>query len=500
MDDVVYQCDGLTEGDIAFLQNIERDLGILADISRSDVLMYTQLSGVYATVIAQARPHSIAPVHAGSLLGHMVTSAEQPLVWRTLGRGRFSQGNLTLISNESPIVQKVHPIRNAREKVIGALSIETNLLEHERHRRRSRVFQQALRLLQQMVLHGQLEGAQNLSPFGEHDGVIVIDEQKRIQYMSGIATNLYRKIGYVESLAGKRVSSLKTADDNLASIAVEKGLCIEQEVQEGNLIWIKKAIPLATWENQPANWQRFLSWPTRNSHPPYQVMLTIHDETQARYRQRELEVKSAMIQEVHHRVKNNLQTIVALLRMSARRARSEETRQALQEGINRIMSVAVIHEFLSYQESQVINIREVSQRIINQMRQGVLDPEKQIRLDLHGPNVYLPARQATACAMVINELLQNAVEHGYERRSGGTVSVQFADEGDGVTITIQDDGVGLPADFDREQAESLGLQIVQTLVEHDLRGEFKLRGDGGVQAVVSFPKLIGGEVLWNEPE
>jgi len=500
MDDVVYQCDGLTEGDIAFLQKIERDLGILADISRSDVLMYTQLSGDQAAVIAQARPHSIAPLHAGSLLGRMVTSAEQPLVWRTLERGRFSQGNLTLIANESLIVQKVHPIRNAEGKVIGALSIETNLLEHERHRRRSRVFQQAFGLLQQMVLRGELEGAQDLSPFGEHDGIMVIDEQKRIQYMSGIATNLYRKIGYVESLVGKRVSSLKTADENLASIAVEKGHCIEQEVQEGNLIWIKKAIPLATWEGRPANWWSFLSWPTRNSRPAYQVMLTIHDETQARYRERELEVKSAMIQEVHHRVKNNLQTIVALLRMSARRAQAEETRLALQEGINRIMSVAVIHEFLSHQESQVINIREVSQRIINQMRQGVLDPEKQIRLDLRGPNVYLPARQATACAMVINELLQNAVEHGYERRPGGTVSVQLIDEGDGVTITIQDDGVGLPADFDREHAESLGLQIVQTLVEHDLRGRFELKGGDGVRAVVSFPKLVGGEEFWNEPE
>ncbi|NIO69263.1 MAG: hypothetical protein GTN71_09570, partial [Anaerolineae bacterium] len=263
MDDVVYQCDGLTEGDIAFLQKIERDLGILADISRSDVLMYAQLSSDQAAVIAQARPHSIAPLHAGSLLGRMVTSAEQPLVWRTLERGRFSQGHLTLIANESPIVQKVHPIRNAEGKVIGALSIETNLLEHERHRRRSRVFQQALGLLQQMVLRGGLEGAQDLSPFGEHDGIMVIDEQKRIQYMSGIATNLYRKIGYVESLVGKRVSSLKTADDNLASIAVQKGHCIEQEVQEGNLIWIKKAIPLATWEGRPANWRRFLSWPTR---------------------------------------------------------------------------------------------------------------------------------------------------------------------------------------------------------------------------------------------
>ncbi len=493
MDDVVYQCDGLTEGDIAFLQKIERDLGILADISRSDMLMYAQLASDQAAVIAQARPHSIAPVHAGSLLGRVVTSVEQPLVLRTLERGRFSQGNLKLVTNESLIVQKVHPIRHAEEKVIGALCIETNLLEHERHRRRSRVFQQALGLLQQMVLRGELEGVQNLSPFGEHDGIMVIDEQKRIQYMSGIATNLYRKIGYVESLIGKRVSSLKTADDNLASIAIKKGHCIEQEVQEGNLIWIKKAIPLATWGDQPANWRRFLSWPTRNSRPPYHIMLTIHDETQARYREQELEVKSAMIQEVHHRVKNNLQTIVALLRMSARRASSEETRQALQEGINRIMSVAVIHEFLSHQESQVINIREVSQRIIHQMQQGVLDPEKQIRLDLYGPNVYLPARQATACAMVINELLQNAVEHGYERRSGGTVSVQLADEGDGVTITIQDDGVGLPADFDHEQAESLGLQIVQTLVEHDLRGQFELKGGDGVRAILSFPKLVGGD-------
>jgi two-component sensor histidine kinase len=500
MDDVVRQCDGLTEGDIAFLQKIERDLDILADISRSDVLMCAPFSSGRAAVIAQARPHSIAPVHAGSLLGHLVTSAEQPLVLKTLERGRFSQGDLRLVTTESPIMQKVHPIHNAEGKVIGALSIETNLLEHERHNRRSRVFQRALRLLQQMVLRGDLEGAHKLSPFGEHDGIMVIDERKRIQYMSGIATNLYRKIGYVESLIGERVSSLKTADDNLASIAMKKGRCIEQEVHEGNRIWIKKVIPLATWETRPADWRKFLSWPTRNSRPPYQVMLTIHDETEARYRERELTVKSAMIQEVHHRVKNNLQTIVSLLRMSARRAKSEETRLALEEGINRIMSVAVIHEFLSHQESQVINIREVGQRIINQMQQGVLDPEKQIRLDLRGPNVYLPARQATACAMVINELLQNAVEHGYERRPGGTVSVQLVDEGDGVTVTIQDDGVGLPADFDREQAESLGLQIVQTLVEHDLRGQFELTGGDGVRAIVSFPKLVGGGETWNELE
>ena len=113
MDDVVCQCDGLSEEDIAFLKRVECDLSILADISRSDVLMYAPLSSDRAAVIAQARPHSISPVHAGSLLGRIVTSAEQPLVLRTLERERFSHGNLKLVTNESPIVQKVHPIRNA---------------------------------------------------------------------------------------------------------------------------------------------------------------------------------------------------------------------------------------------------------------------------------------------------------------------------------------------------------------------------------------------------
>jgi two-component sensor histidine kinase len=200
-----------------------------------------------------------------------------------------------------------------------------------------------------------------------------------------------------------------------------------------------------------------------------------------------------MIQEIHHRVKNNLQTIASLLRLQSRRAESDDVRRALREGINRVLSVAVIHEFLAHQDARVINIRDVSHRIINQIRESVLDRETGIDLDLRGPNIYLPTQPATVCALVVNELLQNALEHGYGRQEGGKVTVNLADDGDQVTISVDDDGGGLPDEFDLAQTSSLGLQIVKTLAEGDLKGSFELHSkDKGVSAIVAFSKHSQG--------
>ncbi len=155
--------------------------------------------------------------------------------------------------------------------------------------------------------------------------------------------------------------------------------------------------------------------------------------------------------------------------------------------------MAVIHEFLAHQAARVINIRDVSQRIIEQVREGVLDRERGIRLELHGPNIYLPTQPATVCALVINELLLNALEHGYERQVGGIVTVNLQDDGEQISISVDDDGKGLPEDFDLVRTDSLGLQIVQTLAENDLKGSFELHGrDKGVSAVVTFPKQSQG--------
>jgi len=218
------------------------------------------------------------------------------------------------------------------------------------------------------------------------------------------------------------------------------------------------------------------------------AMLTIHDATEARRKEQELKIKIAMIQEIHHRVKNNLQTIAAFLRLQARRTDSAEVKRILQESINRVLSIAVVHEFLSEYESQTINIKDVSQRIIKQLVQGMLDSERRIRLNLRGVDIYLPAQQATACALVINELLQNALEHGYDHRREGTISVTLQDDGQRIAIEVNDDGRGLPPGFDLAHNSSLGLRIVQTLVQDDLKGHFELRSGNGVSAIVTFPK------------
>jgi len=496
MDSVVHNCEGLSQQDIEYLQKIEGNLGILADLSRADVLLYCPLTPERAVVVAQASPHSILPIYDESLAAREVVSHDEPGVMRALKEGRKGMDEVRRAGNggqfgsqAAPIVQETFPIRGEDGRVLAALCIETNLIEHVRQRRRNKVFQRALKQLQETVLAGGLPGADQLSPFAEHDGIMFIDEQRRIQYLSGIATNLYRKLGYVGNLTKRHIEDLELDDSSLAFEAIAEGRCIEREMEVGDLVWVKKAIPLYSYGSR---FRRFFPMVDSNSILEG-VLLTIRDETESRRQDDELRVKVAMIQEIHHRVKNNMQTIASLLRLQSRRAETEETRRALQEGINRILSVAVIHEFLAHQEARVINIRDVSQRIINQIREGVLDHERGIRLDLQGPNIYLPTQPATVCALVINELLQNALEHGYGRQEGGTVTVNLQDDGEQITILVDDDGVGLPDEFDLARTGSLGLQIVKTLSEGDLKGNFELIGrDKGVSAVVTFPKQTQG--------
>jgi two-component sensor histidine kinase len=162
----------------------------------------------------------------------------------------------------------------------------------------------------------------------------------------------------------------------------------------------------------------------------------------------------------------------------------------LDEAIGRIQSVAIIHEFLSREERQAINIRDAISRIIAQNRQVLLGPGMEVSFLVEGPVIYLPSQQATACALAVNELIQNALEHGFEGRKQGCIRVVLVDGGDKVQIEIWDDGAQLPTDFDLQTTPSLGLQIVRTLVNDDLKGKLRLENRReGVAATIEFPKL-----------
>ena len=487
----------LTDNDKSLLNRIQQDLPLLADLARADLLLYcVSESDDGADIIAEAKPRSASSVHAESLLREKVTASDDPAVFQALVEGRERRIEQKEVSWGSAAVREIIPIKNAG-RVIAALSIETGLTEQSLAEKKDPVFQRAFAQLRHMILTGDLDGSKNISPLGEHDGPLVVDRDGQILYTSAIAESLYRKLGYDRGLLNSKITDLGT-DESAFYRALETGVCAEELVSEGPLVLVKKAIPLVATQ-RVSRWERLMG----KAEDIDGVILVLHDVTEERRKDQELKIKATMIQEVHHRVKNNLQTIAALLRLQSRRTGSEQVVEMLQQTINRILSVAVVHEFLSHDEDSVINVKDVCQRILDEVTQAVLDPEKRIRFVLDGGNIYLPAQQATACALIVNELLQNAVEHGFNDRWNGTVTINLQDNGNYLTLEITDDGQGLPQGFSISKGANLGLQIVSTLVREDLRGEFELASgmadsnnngkSGGVRAVVTIPRLQRGQ-------
>jgi two-component sensor histidine kinase len=333
-----------------------------------------------------------------------------------------------------------------------------------------------------MLRLGLLEGGETLGRLGLHDGVLIIDKGGQIRYTTVVAEHLYRRLGYPDSIVDTQLSDLET-NEYICFKAMDRNICMEQQVEEQDQIWIKRVIPLVGIHREGLM-GRFLG--LRDVAPG--AIVAIQDITEETRKEQALKIKSAMIQEIHHRVKNNLQTIAALLRLQARRTDSEDVSVLLQESINRILSVAVVHEFLSKDETSAINIHEVCNRILGEVTRGTLDPQKRITLKLEGQKLFmLQAQQATSCALIINELLQNSVEHAYADRPEGTITVRLGETDDSMLIEIRDDGRGLPEGFDLNRG-GLGLQIVRTLVQEDLKGDISIENDGGVRTLISFPR------------
>ena len=181
------------------------------------------------------------------------------------------------------------------------------------------------------------------------------------------------------------------------------------------------------------------------------ALVLVRDVTELRHRERELITKDATIREIHHRVKNNLQTVAALLRLQARRLTAPEARAALEEAVRRVGSIAIVHETLSHAPEEIVDFDDIARRVA-MMAGEVSAPETRVTPELSGKFGRLPASLATPLALVLTELLQNALQHGLTRPTGaalgGTLKVT-ADRGhDRLTVTVADNGVGLPPDFD----------------------------------------------------
>jgi two-component sensor histidine kinase len=460
----------------------------LSDLSRGDVFLFTPgTSRSTAVLLATAQPQTVPSINAGFTAGEQISHYDEPAALRSLERGATVRGLRRFRPPDHGTLQDVYPIRQG-ERVIGSLAIEVDLGEIARLERKGIIYRRSLDRLRRQIIAGRLLGASCLTRLGERDGTMIVTREGEIVYISAVADQIYRRVGYTHSLWRHNLGKLRT-DESVFRTALESNSCCEVIVQEGPYTWRKRAIPLFD-EDSGRIWNRVM---TRFDHRD-PIMMTISDVTDESQKQRELRIKSAMIQEIHHRVKNNLQTIAALLRLQARRTGSAEVSAMLEETINRILSIAVVHEFLARQESGEVNLGDVARQIISEVSRSILDPERHIRFVLDASDIYLPTQQATSVALVLNELLHNAVEHAFATTGDGTVNVHVRTSNAQIVLEIADDGGGLPASFSLPDDGSLGLQIVQTLVREDLKGTFHLMsaGESGARGIVSFPRVGPG--------
>jgi two-component sensor histidine kinase len=211
-------------------------------------------------------------------------------------------------------------------------------------------------------------------------------------------------------------------------------------------------------------------------------LVLLRDISELRRRDRLLMTKDATIREIHHRVKNNLQTISSLLRLQGRRLTSPEAKTGIDDSVRRIRSIAVVHETLAHGVGDDVPFADVVDSLVRMVSEGLVDPERPVRVEVTGTAGVLPGPVATSLAVVLSELLQNVVEHGYPPEviaGGGQVRVGLRNDGERLLVTVVDDGVGLPTGFAIDDTTSLGLSIVRTLVTSELHGTITMENGSG---------------------
>lgn len=203
-----------------------------------------------------------------------------------------------------------------------------------------------------------------------------------------------------------------------------------------------------------------------------------------------LQVRNTLMQEMHHRVKNNLQQIASLLRLQVRQSHYKSLEEAITDSLQRIEAIAEVHELLSRDDLDRVAIKGIAENLAAHQERSFILPNKEIQFKIAGDPVFLNTTQATQVALILNEMIQNAVEHGFKDSDAGEIHVTVEDLGDGIGIWVTNNGDPVPHGFDPAEGGRLGLQIIRSLVS-SLGGHLVISNhEGWTVCELKFPKSL----------
>src|SRR3954452_5827092 len=460
------------------------DWQLLADLSFADLTLWVPLQNGAWWCVAQVRPLTAPTSQPDDLIGTELTGAAGEPLARAHGEERPITDGDPDWSGSFPRRREVIPVRHDGV-VVAVLAKDTNLAVTRSPSTLELTYLDIAADLCLMVSAAtsppeKLQDAEMSPRVG--DGLLRLDGAGRVAYASPNALSAYRRLGIASDLAGSDlVEVTRTATvDRVAAEAVAAGIAAAaagrfpdpMDVEGATATMLVRALPL------------------RPPGAEAGALVLVRDVTDVRRRDRALLTKDATIRQIHHRVKNNLQTVAALLRLQARRMTEPAAREALEESVRRVASIAVVHETLAGSREDVVDVDDVLDQVLP-MLGDLTSIGPAARTKRIGSFGELPAAAATPLVLVVTELLHNAAEHAFPDGSPGSIELVAERDGNDLVVRVRDNGQGLPEGFDPAGSDGLGLQIVRTLVTSEL---------GGTLSMTSPPALAPGtEVVLTLP-
>ena len=461
---------------------------LLADLSFADYLMWVRCDDGVLVCVSQCRPTTAPTVLQTDAVGSVVAADRLPLVAETFASGT-AQRESDASQEHSWQLPGPHvaasPVRYNHQVVAVLTQHQTALAAHQKSGHLETAYRECAEDLVHMLSEGTFpdvrDVAMSRSTPRVGDGFIRLNVDGVVAYASPNALSAYHRMGLTSELEGHNLIEVTRpliSDPFEAQEVAEHvqdllagGKSMRMEVDAGGATVLLRTLPLVVHGSSAG------------------AAVLIRDVTEVKRRDRALISKDATIREIHHRVKNNLQTVAALLRLQARRTANAEGREALIESVRRVSSIALVHDALSMSVDEQVNLDEVIDRILPIMN-DVASVDRPIRINRVGDLGVLDSDRATALIMVITELVQNAIVHAFDPASqGGSVTIHAERSARWLDVVVHDDGRGLPEGFSLEKSDSLGLQIVRTLVSAELDGSLGMREapEHGTDVVLRVP-------------
>jgi len=460
----------LSDDEVVHLTSLISEWGMLADFSFSDLLLYVPVASAGGTnwlTASQVRAATGQTLYQSDLVGEYADDTDRPFIAAAAQSGQIQKGEITLPYLEAPVNMTAIPVMH-EGKTIAVLTREVSTVSGRRPGQLERTYLSIFDDFANMIATGLFPYAGRVADSSVAprvgDGVIVLDGSARVRYASPNAVSALHRIGIRANAVGQSLAELGFAQD-AARVSFERREPVVEELdQEHDVTLLVRSIPI-------------LKRGARATNVIGGVVL-MRDVSELRRRDRLILTKDATIKEIHHRVKNNLQTISSLLRLQGRRLSSDEAKDAIADSVRRIRTIALVHETLSREPGEDVAFVEIVRPLIQLSQESLQSSDRPVRFEVRGDGGRLPATIATPLSVVILELLQNVVDHAFgDKRRDGVVRVFLArdTDDDALHIRVIDNGVGVDEQFDIARATGLGLSIVRTLVTTELGGTISMR-------------------------